>query len=39
MYFKKNFIVNKENKKEKKIETKFKIEKFISSLRIIFLNP
>ena len=36
---KKYFIVNKENKKEKNIEIKFKIEKLISGDVIIFFNP
>ena len=36
---KKYFIVNKENKKEKNIEIKFKIEKLISGDVIILFNP
>ena len=39
MYCKKYFIVIKEKIKDKKIKTKFNIEKFKSSSKIIFFKP
>lgn len=39
IYWKKKLIVTKENAKDKKIEIKFKNEKFISLDKITFLSP